>query len=189
MTEMKVHGSHTFAFNSLIVLLLATGCSSSTTPPQAFGPVRDVDRDRDFVLTLETTKATWQAEEPIEVLTTLEYVGPGDGTPYFGSGGGPLTFDLREMSGTRILEGLATADCATHEIDVDRPLRTGYQKSGGFSPGEPNEAFYRAFLNDPLFRLPAGDWELSVRAYLYLPPGCGGGREVDLRATIGLRVR
>lgn len=172
------------------------GCADnpSPTPPSsdAASPqplvVTGTARDPQWVLTIGSPRRSWNAGEAILVQAELQYVGPGGGTQYFGSGSGPLGFGLREIGGTRHLEGVMTADCATYQITAEAPLLVNYHKSGGFIGEDPNAAFYRLFLQDPLLHLPNGTWALDAYADLIMPPGCGTGRIVQLLASITLTV-
>lgn len=162
----------------LLAALLATGCAET----------RAVDQDQDWVLTIGSPQSQWATGEAIVVRTELRYVGPGGGTDWFGSGSGPLAFDLREINGTRHLEGGMLLNCQRHETRADGPLVVGYVKPGGYSADDPNAAFYREFLADPLLHLPPGEWELAARAVFSMPPDCGTGRTVSLRASVILTV-
>jgi hypothetical protein len=148
----------------------------------------DTARDPEWVLTIGSPQSRWSVGDAIVVEAELRYLGPAEGTEYFGSGSGPLAFDLEEIGGTRRLAGAYTLDCRTHEIRPDTPLVVPYAKSGGFSAEDPNAAFYTEFLEDPLLHLPSGEWELGVSANLSMPPGCAEGRSVNLRASITLSV-
>jgi hypothetical protein len=148
----------------------------------------DTARDPEWVLTIGSPQSRWSVGDAIVVEAELRYIGPAEGTEYFGSGSGPLAFGLEEVGGTRKVYGASTLDCARHEIRPDTPLVVPYAKSGGFSGEDPNAAFYTEFLEDPLLHLPHGQWVVGVNASLSMPPDCGEGRSVDLRASITLSV-
>ena len=75
--------------------------------------------------------------------------------------------------------------CFDYTIGPDQPIKTPYIKSLGINPGEPNEAFYLNFLDDPLFRLPPGSWHVTAWASLVTGgPELCDGRQVDLRASL-----
>ena len=172
----------------LVVACLVMGCGTPL-PDGSTGPatINAVTRDRDFLLVLRTSRSSWVAGEPIEVFAILRYAG-GQRTEYWSSGGGPIAFGLQELGGSRHMDAIRDADCRRFEMTAADPLTMAYRKSGGFDPGDENEAFYRSFFDDPVFRLPAGRWEVTADVDLYLPPGCGEGREVKLSTSLTLRV-
>ena len=67
------------------------------------------------------------------------------------------------------------------------PLAYPFRKGGGYSPDEPNAAFYEAYFDDPEFRLPPGRWEVSALAPLSI--GDCAGQNVSLKATLTLTVQ
>ncbi len=155
------------------------------TPPP--GPiVRAVDVDGPFQLVLELAGRSFAAGEPIEGRAWLELV-PGAGAfDLWGSGGGLIAIETVQLDGTWDLRAAWTADCAPHRLAPGAPIGGGLVKSGGFSEDDPNAAAYRAFFADPLFRLPAGRWEVAAVAAFAV--GECGGPEVALRAPIEIVV-
>lgn len=141
--------------------------------------------DGPFRLVLELAGDTWQAGEPIDGHARLELL-EGPAVDLFGSGGGVLGFEVREVDGRREMGGAWTADCVAHRLAPGAPLQSGLAKSGGYSGDDPEAAFYRAFYADPLFRLPAGRWEVTAVVSAALDD-CGG-RPVALRAPITITV-
>ncbi len=67
-----------------------------------------------------------------------------------------------------------TADCAPYRLEAGQPLASGIKKSGAFSDDDPEAAFTRAFLGDPVVSLPAGDWRITAGASLVEGEGCSG---------------
>ena len=164
-----------------------TGGPASDVPSAAPATAYADAHDDRFELVLESTKVRWSAGEPIHLRATLRYIGSETGVDYAASGGGPIAFSLREIGGTRVVDYVRTADCRPYTIATDEPLVVPYQKSGGFSPGEPNEAFLRAFLADPVLSLPAGSWEVTADMELYVPT-CERDTDVHLSAALTLIV-
>ena len=80
-----------------------------------------------------------------------------------------------------------TADCAPYRLEPGRPLTSAITKSGGYSADDPNAAFYRAFLADPVVSLPAGDWRITAGASLVEGEGCSGASR-NLSAPITVHV-
>ena len=175
-----------FAAAWLVATLTLVGCTAA--PPESPWEVVESAHDVSWVLAIGSPKAQWAAGEAIDIRAVLTYVGHGQGTDYLGSGGGPLTFSLREIGGTRHLEGLSESDCSRHAMRSDQPLVVSQFRTGGYSADDPNAAFYEHLLADRLLRLPPGEWELTARAVLSMPPGCGEGRTVSLTASIVVTV-
>ena len=169
-----------------LVVAGVTGCAA--VPSQSPWQVSDADRDADWSLTVGSPRSHWDAEETILVRAVLRYIGPGDGTSFFGSGSGPLFFDLTEIGGTRALGGGGTSDCKPYQIRADAPMVVSFGKAGGYSADDPNAEFYRQYFSDPDLHLPPGRWILGTRAVFSMPPDCGDGRTVSLAASVTLTV-
>jgi hypothetical protein len=174
------------ALHGVLAMVLVAGCADAPQPTP--WPVVERAVDPDWELTIASPRSHWRAGQPIVIRTVLRYIGPGGGTEYYGSGSGPLAFELIELGGSRILQGGLEGDCAQHTMRANDPLVVGYMKPGGYSAEDPNAAFYTEFLADPLLRLPPGRWELAARAVFSMPPTCGQGRTVALRASVVVTV-
>jgi hypothetical protein len=178
---MTVRRGCAFVAAWLVACLTLAGCTG--TAAESAWEVVDSAHDPMWVLSIGSPKAQWAAGDAIDVQSVLAYVGPGQGTEYFGPGSGILAFGLREIGGTRHLDGLTEGDCSRHAIRTDEPLVSEFKK-GGYSADDPNAAFYEQLLADPRLRLPSGEWELTVRAAFSMPPDCVEGRVVSLVASI-----
>jgi len=140
----------------------------------------------DFTIEITSVRDCWPSGEPIEVTATLSYDGT-RATTIWGAGAGPVTFTVREIGGTRLMEALFTYDCESREIGPTAPIVVDYVKSGGWDPGhDPNEAFYEEYFADPEFRLPTGRWE--VEAWTRFAVEECGPYAVDMRAALVLTV-
>lgn len=137
-----------------------------------------------FILEISSPQETWTAGEPITVTATLTYARPGAIT-IIGAGSGPIAFGVREIGGTREMGAFLTSDAVPHVIGPE-PYVVEYGKSGGWSPDDPNEAFYEDFFADPEFRLPPGRWEVTALARFATEDG--GPYEVDARVGLVLTV-
>jgi hypothetical protein len=154
---------------ALVLLLLA--CGPAPTPsPTAAEPVIAFDEQGKFRLELELPKTTYAAGEPIDGMARLRFAGPG-GVEIAGPAGGPIGFALIDVDGPRDVGGAQDAACAPYGIDPGQPFTTGLVKSGGFSPDDPADDFIEAFLNDPVYRLPAGTWDIQAWSS-FLGKGC-----------------
>jgi hypothetical protein len=118
----------------------------------------------DYQLTVTSPRATWGTDEAIEVEATLKYLGAEQEVTLRGPGSGLIGFSLEELTGDRIMGAAFNADCAPHTISPSEPISTPFIKSGGYSPDEPDAAFWEAFFADPELRLPAGEWEIIAGA-------------------------
>lgn len=167
---------------ALAITLMLSSCAWLVGP----GP-RAESREGDFVLGIATPRLTWSSEAPIDVHATLAYVGPLATTAISASGSGPIAFGVEELEGTRQMEAGWNDDCAKHDIGRQSPIVSPYAKSGGWSDGDPNEAFYRAFFDDPEFRLPPGRWRVSAVANFLTEAGCQGS-SIQLDASVILTV-
>lgn len=176
-------------------LVAACGSGASASPSAEAVPVptarpgatvRAVDADGPFRLILELAGRSFAAGEPIEGRAWLELV-PGAGAfDLRGSGSGLIAVETIQLDGTWDLRAGWNLDCGSHRLAPGEPITAGLVKSGGFTEDDPNAAAYRAFFADPLFRLPAGRWEVAAVAWFDV--GECGGPEVTLRAPIELVV-
>jgi hypothetical protein len=120
------------------------------------------------------------------VSAELSYVGPGTVT-VSGPGPGPhVKFAVVELTGNREMQPLWLLACQYWTM-TRVPLAVAFAKSGGWSPEEPDAAFYEAYLDDPEFRLPSGVWQVSAIAPLSI--GDCTGQDVSLKATVTLTVQ
>ena len=145
----------------IAIALLLVACGEAPTPsPRAAESVVAFDEQGLYRLELELPKATYAAGETIEGIARLRFAGPG-ATDIAGSGSGLIVTSLVDADGT-VLTGGQTLDCSPYTIDPANPLSTGLVKSGGYSPDDPADDFIEAFLKDPVFRLPAGNWAIQA---------------------------
>jgi hypothetical protein len=107
-------------------------------------------------------------------------------TTIYGSGNG-LNFAYAEVGGTRKVEPVWTADCATHTLDPATPISEPLGKSGAASEGDPDTAWLHSFILAPDVQLPAGTWDVTALAYFTEGQGCSGGghsMETTVRVTV-----
>lgn len=151
---------------------------------QPSGSPQPLVRAGEFTLEISSQRDTWPAGEPIEVTATLTYLGAGSTTIY-GPEPDPLSFGVREIGGAREMPAFLTYYGAPLRVGPE-PLVAEYRKSGGWSPEDPNAAFYQEFLADPEFHLPPGRWEVYVWARFATEDG--GPYTVDTTARLVLTV-
>jgi hypothetical protein len=162
----------------LLGMLLVVACASTPHSETAAGP---------YLLTLDLPKQIWAAGEQITGEARLVLT-QGDAVDLGGSGSGVIAFSYAEIGGLeRRMGGAFTADCTRHRLTADTPFTAGLQKAGGYSPGEPNADFYRAFLAAPYVALPEGRWDVTAVTIFAEGPGCSGTRyefATTVRVTI-----
>lgn len=165
------------------------GCSQPTVSPSIqAAPLRAEAMDAEFKLVIASPQAIWPTGDAITVRAELSYLGAQPSATVYGAAGGVIGFSVEEVKGDRRMEAIRDLACKSYTIGQGHPIATPYIKSGAINPGEPNEAFYRDFFADPLFRLPAGAWRVTAWASLITEPRCGEGRQVDLRASLLINV-
>jgi hypothetical protein len=154
---------------ALALVLISCGPAPTPSPSEAEAVVA-FDEQGQFRLELELPKTTYVAGEPIEGIARLQFAGPG-GIEVAGSGGGLIGFSLIDVEGPRDVGGAQDASCTAYGLDPQTSFTTGLTKSGGFDPNNPADDFAQAFLNDPVYRLPAGTWEIEAWS-TFLGKGC-----------------
>lgn len=156
-----------------VAALLVVACGEpgpdGSEPPTGTPIVREGVADG-FRLVLRVGSDVYDAGAPIDVGATLTWTGPADRATVWGSGSGVVSFVLQQLDGPLAVGGLMTADCGPHEFERLVPVPIPFTKSGGFSADDPNAGFYRAFLADPVLRLPAGTWRIGATASGFLEP-------------------
>jgi hypothetical protein len=155
---------------ALLAGLLVGACGGDGPPEPTPGAVILDGRDDGFLLVLRVAADVVDAGAPIDIAATLTWEAPAPRTTVWGSGSGPVTFNVEQIDGDIVLGGAMTADCAPHEFARLVPVAFPFRKSGGFSDDDPNADFYRAYFADPVFRLPAGRWRVTASAGGYLEP-------------------
>jgi hypothetical protein len=161
---------------TLALCLVIAGCGGDATTPSAAAsstPQRAQHLQGPFRLVFELPRTTWKTCDAIEGIATLALV-KGGGVDLGGSGGGLFGFDFAEVNGTRHVEPASAADCAPYRLDPGVPMTSAIKKSGGFSADGLDADFYRAFLTDPIVRLPIGDWRITAIASFVEGGDCSG---------------
>jgi hypothetical protein len=160
----------------------------SATPNAAAEELRAEANDPagPYKLTFEFPKSVWAAGEPITARAELSYIGVGQ-SKITGAGGSPIGFSLDEVNGSRDMGGASTADCAAYTVGSLQPVATGLQKSGAWTPDDPNAAFWQAWFADRSgYTLPAGDWDITAEAHFSVG-GCSGP-DHHLKVTLRIHV-
>jgi len=159
------------------ICLVVAGCGAGPATPTA--PTASTTNERAatlqgrFQLVFDLARGSWKAGDVVEGFATLALV-DGVGVDLSGSGGGLFGFDFAEVNGTRHVAPVSTADCGPYRLELGKPMMSAIRKSGGISDDDPNADFYRAFLTDPIVRLPAGDWTITAIADFIEGKTCSG---------------
>ena len=170
----------------LIALFLVVGCAVAPTvaPTPRFGAAIQVEaRDAEFLVTFDLDRPEWHAGEAISGISRLERLG--SGLTISGSGGGPFGFAFAEVSGTRHVEPIWTADCTSHPLAPTEQVTSPITKSGGVAREDPDFGFWSAFFDTPGVSLATGTWDISAVAWFSDGSDCAGPQH---RITATARV-
>jgi hypothetical protein len=164
-----------------LVVAALSACGAPAPPWPSSASVTD----RPFRLELVLPRVEWKADEPLTGTAILSNDGTAP-TKVYGSGS-VLNFAYAEVGGTRKVEPVWTADCATHDLDPATPISAPLGKSGAASEGDPDTAWLHAFISAPDVRLPAGTWDVTALAIFTEGEGCDGpghSMEATVRVTV-----
>ena len=174
------------------LVLVATGCGVSPSPDASANssePILVEGGDAGFLLAMQVGSGVFNAGAPIDIAAQLTWTGAAPSATIWGSGGGPVSFGLKQLDGDLELGPAMTADCRAHEFARGVPVQIPYRKSGGFSADDKNAEFYRAFFADPVLRLPAGQWRVTAGANGHLMPCDANAPSVDITVAVDFLVR
>ena len=172
-----------------LVALLLVGCTAGPTTPadQSPDPTHSTVDEGRFQLTFVVARTTLRPGDAIDGVATLRLLQPGPGA-LSGSGTGVLAFSFHEVGGAgRAVEPVFRADCVPHRIGVGQPITSTIVKSGAVSGSEPDAAFKRSFLDDPLVHLPIGTWDITAQAGFVDGANCEGQGH-SIRAAVRVLV-
>jgi hypothetical protein len=138
--------------------------------------------DELFALTIGADRGRYAADEPIDIATTLRYIGA-EPTTVTSSGAGLVAFGIEQLDGP-VDAGIGRdEDCARFDYLPGHAESVEFHKSGGYSNDDPLADFWREFFADPELRLPAGQYRITARAE-YGDPGCGGWQTIEASIVI-----
>lgn len=154
-------------------------------------PVGDDTQDGPIQLTLTSPHGRYKAGDPIEVTAGLaqgdDGIARGPITTYGGSDG-PVAFRLEQVNGPIAIEPILLPDCAKQvTLPLYKPLQIPFRKSGTVPGDAPDPAYWKAWLADPVLRLPAGTWQITAFPNFAGLGGCGTPGP-NLRPTITITV-
>src|SRR5437773_11408018 len=90
--------------------------SAAGTGEASNGPVQASSTSGPFVLMLQASRRTWNANEPIGLMASLVYQGDRETITLAGSGSGLVSFGIKELGGKREVTGVQTSDCYPYEL-------------------------------------------------------------------------
>ena len=155
----------------LALSLAVASCGSTVPAPDAPSPIVGRVENGGFVLEVMLPRQQFSTTDAIPVQTTLTWTGAAPRGELWGSGSGPVSFLLTELGPPRrAMGGGMTLDCTSTEFARGVPTPVPFAKGGGWDETDPNKDFYRAWYADPILRLPAGRWQLTIRAEGMLAP-------------------
>jgi hypothetical protein len=168
-----------------LVLVVATAMvvaaqseEMGVSPPSALA---DTATDASFELAITTPKATWSADEPIEVSATLAYLGQKE-KRFVTSGGETIVlFEIEQLDGPIDTGYSRDTSCVRHRFARGDVKAYPFQKSVG--PFGDMAKFWRSWLREPDLGLPAGTYRVTAHAE-YGPPKCGETANLDAAVTI-----
>ena len=147
------------------------------TPGDPTEPQVDSVRDDIFELTISTPRSVWNVGEPIDIETTLGYVGSELETSVTGSGSGLVFFRIEQLDDRSSWGSGWTADLRRYEVrsgDVQT-----IQISGGLSPDD--RPFWVVRDGVRGLRPPAGRYHVAADLrYGHPDTGAGGTRTASL---------
>jgi hypothetical protein len=141
-----------------------------------------------FVLSVILPRTTWSANEPIDLKASLVYHGDQRTLTLAGSGSGLVGFGLKELTGRREVVGAQTSDCVQYQVDRGAPMQRAYVKSGALSDNDPDKDWVRRFLDDKLFRLPAGRWRVTAYANFFEGTCDSNSTRHEIHVSVDLTV-
>ena len=154
---------------------------SSPSPTSDPAPLSE-GSDALFSLTIQADRGRYEVDEPVEIATTLRYLGEQRAT-VTSSGGGLVSFSIEQLDGRVDAIAGRDADCARFDYRPgdEEPVR--FQKSGSYSNDDPMADFWRSFFAEPELRLPAGEYRITASVH-YGAPECGDEKSFEASIVI-----
>ena len=145
--------------------------SPSPTLGTGLGSVESTVEDGGFELTVRSAKAIYAEDEPIVVTGSLVYLGPDAAIEIGHDSSGPIMFGVRErIYGAIDLNTVSLLMCGRTTLERDLPYQLPFRKQGGFPGDHPAAESFKAFMLDPVLRLPSGTWH--IYAVVDMTPFC-----------------
>lgn len=139
-------------------------------------------------LTLSVADTIVRPMEPIDVATTLEYVGNGERITFDSAGWGPVLHVVRDMERDGLSHPIGwNLDCSATEVRRGAVLPLPLRLWAVIDESYPDGAFGRELLSHDDLRLPFGRWAIDAVMRYYPGAGCEGP-ETWVQATVIVKV-
>ncbi|CAN5750461.1 hypothetical protein BH24CHL8_BH24CHL8_07880 [soil metagenome] len=135
-----------------------------------------------FSLSIRADRGHYAADAPIEIDTTLRYIGDAR-TTVTSSGAGLVVFSIEQLDGPVDTGWARDDDCVRYVYRPGDTESVEFQKSGGYADDDRMADFWRTFFAEPELRLPAGQYRITASA-VYGAPECGGEQVVEASVVI-----
>lgn len=158
-----------------------TDVAASPSPTGDTPPLGE-DSDALFRLTIQADRGRYAAGQPIEITTTLRFLGD-QPTTVSSSGAGLIAFGIEQLDGPVDAGWARTDDCARFDYGPGDVEDVEFQKSVGYSNDDPMADFWRTFFADPELRLPAGEYRIAALGE-YGDVDCGRWQTIEASIVI-----
>jgi hypothetical protein len=166
---------------ALIVIIAVPAVLRSNGPG-----ISATDTSQDGVrLTLQASRSTYVADEPIQIEAILTYEGPDEVHDVAGASSGLLGFDLSQLDGSVTTATGWTLDCHTYSFRRGEDQVTRLEKVGYLNGDDPAASYWNDHYAEHA-SLPAGRWRITAHA-VWAAPGCETGG-ASLEASIEVVV-
>jgi hypothetical protein len=157
-----------------VLALRQTAPAAPSPSPAVETPVSATVDDGAFRISLTTPRALFTANDAIEPVAAITYLGP-DPAVQVSHATRPVSFSIQEVGGPRSMDGGSRLACVSTILNKDQPVSLPFVKSG--SPDEPENGFDIGWYRNPTLRLPAGTWRITATLDVYTA-ACGGAKHV-----------
>ena len=149
--------------------------ASSTTEPTELGPpgsretpaaqvAAGVDVDGPYMIELRSERRVYHESDVLEIAGAFTYAGD---APIDVQGFKPLVFSIAEPVYGIDMDTAVTLECNQERLEPGERMVLPFRKGGGVSTSDPQYDFKRAYLMDPVLRLPPGTWHIRLTGWLY----------------------
>lgn len=140
-------------------------------------------------LTIGVADTLVRPMEPIDVRTTLEYVGGGERITFDAAGQGPVKHLVRALDRDGLMQQIGwNLDCSPFELKRGQVEEQPLDLAVSVTPGSPDAAFNQMLMDDPGLHLPSGLWAIDAALRYYPDAGCNGP-ETWAQATVIVSVQ
>ena len=136
-----------------------------------------------YSLELRSARAVYLESDVIEISGAFIYSGA---VAIDVQGFKPLVFGVVEPVYGIDLAMATTLECSHKTLEPGERIEIEFRKGGGVSASDPEYEFKKAYLQDPVFRLPPGTWHIRLAGWLY--EGQCGDPKTQLAAEIEIVV-